>query len=86
LYNWFSKFLTTIKRARFQQFKVDYSLFTKARGVSFTVVLLYVDDMIITKNDKTLIKELDRFLHDNFRIKDLSHFKYFLGVEVAYSK
>jgi hypothetical protein len=49
-------------------------------------VLLYVDDMIITKNDKTLIKELDRFLHDNFRIKDLSHFKYFLRVEVAYSK
>lgn len=42
--------------------------------------------MIITINDKIVIKELDRFLHDNFLIKDLGHFKYFLGVEVAYSK
>jgi hypothetical protein len=56
LCNWFSKFSIAIKRARFQQSKVDYSLLTKVRGVSFTVVLLYVDDMIITKNDKTVIE------------------------------
>ncbi|BBH03528.1 RmlC-like cupins superfamily protein [Prunus dulcis] len=84
--NWFSKFSTAIKRAGFQQSKADYSLFTKVRGASFTAVLLYVDDMIITGNDNTAIEELKRFLHNNFRIKDLGHLKYFLGVEVAYSK
>ncbi|XP_020410147.1 uncharacterized protein LOC109946498 [Prunus persica] len=56
------------------------------RGASFTAVLLYVDDMIITGNDNTAIEELKRFLHNNFWIKDLVHLKYFLGVEVAYSK
>lgn len=84
--NWFSRFSTTIKRAGFQQSKVDYSLFTKVRGASFTILLLYIDDMIITGNDNAIVEELKRFLHNNFRIKDLGHLKYFLGIEVAYSK
>ncbi|CAL9004948.1 unnamed protein product, partial [Prunus brigantina] len=80
--NWFSKFSTAIKRAGFQQSKADYSLFTKVRGASFTAVLLYVDDMIITGNNNTAIEELKRFLHKNFRIKDLGNLKYFLGLQL----
>jgi hypothetical protein len=42
--------------------------------------------MIITGNDNATVEELKRFLHNNFRIKDLGHLKCFLGIEVAYSK
>lgn len=83
---WFSKFSTTIKQVESQQSKADYSLFIKIRGASFTIILLYVSDMIITGNNNVIIKELKRFLHNIFRIKNLSHLKYFLGVVVAYSK
>lgn len=61
-------------------------MLTKIRGNSFTTVLLYVDDMIITGNDNTTIDEFKSFLHNNFQIKDLRHLKYFLKVEVARSK
>jgi hypothetical protein len=84
--NWFLKFSTATKSFEFQQSKADYSLFTKVQGASFTAILLYVDDMIITGNDTATVRKLKRFLHNHFRIKDLGNLKYFLGIEVAYSK
>ncbi|KAM1740365.1 hypothetical protein ACFX11_015945 [Malus domestica] len=84
-HTWFHKFSTAIHQAGYQLSKADYSLFTKVRGHSFTVVLIYVDDMIITSNDEVAIHDLKHFLHTHFRIKDLGHLKYFLGVEVARS-
>ncbi|XP_024171541.1 uncharacterized mitochondrial protein AtMg00810-like [Rosa chinensis] len=51
-----------------------------------TVVLLYVDDMIITGNDEKAIGDLKKFLNSCFKIKDLGPLKYFLGLEVARSK
>ncbi|CAN6695307.1 unnamed protein product [Malus baccata var. baccata] len=41
--------------------------------------------MIITVNDEVAIHDLKHFLHTHFRIKDLGHLKYFLGLEVARS-
>ncbi|KAM2555190.1 hypothetical protein TB2_019236 [Malus domestica] len=83
--SWFHKFSTAIHQAGYQQSKADYSLFTKVRDHSFTTVLIYVDDMIITGNDEEAIRDLKLFLHTHFRIKDLGPLKYFLGVEVARS-
>jgi len=42
--------------------------------------------MIITGNDTATVGKLKRFLHNHFRIKDLGNLKYFLEIEVAYSK
>ena len=42
--NWFATFSKVIQKARYIQSKVDYSLFNKTVGSSFTLVLLYVDD------------------------------------------
>lgn len=52
----------------------------------FTVILVYVDDMVITRNDISSIEVLKIFLHNFFLIKDLGKLKYFLGMEVAQSK
>ncbi|KAL6321002.1 hypothetical protein AAG906_010811 [Vitis piasezkii] len=54
-------------------------------GNSFTVVLIYVDDMIITGNDENVIAALKESLHTKFCIKDLGQLRYFLGIEVARS-
>lgn len=84
--NWFAKFSSALLDVGFSQSKADYSLFTLYQGSSFTVVLVYVDDIIITGNDPTSITELKRFLKSKFHIKDLGKLKYFLGIEVARSK
>ena len=61
-------------------------MFTQTHGKSFTVILLYVDDMIITGNNDTAIRDLKHFLSTRFKIKNLGLLKYFLGVEIARSK
>ena len=53
---------------------------------SITIVLLYVDDMVITGNNEKTIRDLKKFLDSYFKIKDLGQLKYFLGIEVARSK
>jgi hypothetical protein len=83
---WFAKFFTTIQAAGFVQSKADYSLFTCRKGKSFTALLIYVDDILITGNDVNAISTLKQFLHSRFRIKDLGNLKYFLGIEVSRSK
>lgn len=60
-------------------------MFTKVSGTSFTVVLIYVDDMIITSNDDNAIASLKDFFCTKFRIKDLGQMQHFLGVKVARS-
>lgn len=81
--SWFKKFSTAFQHDGFRQSKAEYSLFTKTFGNSFIVVLIYVDDMIITENDDVAIADLKNFLNTKFRIKDLGQLRYFLGIKVA---
>ena len=45
-----------------------------------------VDDVIVTGTDSAKIDSLKRFLHDQFKIKDLGRLNYFLGLEVLYKQ
>ena len=49
------------------------------------IILVYVDDMMITGNDIRLIQETKQTLQDTFKMKDLGDLKYFLGIEFARS-
>jgi hypothetical protein len=82
---WFAKFTEAILSAGFTQSKADYSLFIHKVGNSLTILLIYVDDILITGNNLDSIKTLKQFLHTRFRIKDLGDLKYFLGIEIARS-
>jgi hypothetical protein len=83
---WFSKFTKVVLAAGFFRSKADYSLFIKKDGTSLTILLIHVDDILITGNNIESIKGLMQFLHTRFRIKDLSDLKFFLGIEIARSK
>lgn len=50
------------------------------------MLIVYVDDIIITRDDVKAFSDLKRRLEVEFDIKDLGKLKYFLGMEFARSK
>jgi len=55
---WFDKFRTTLLRFFFVQSKYDSSLFLCTTSTGFILLLVYVDDIIITSTDSLLISNL----------------------------
>ncbi|XP_015164530.1 uncharacterized mitochondrial protein AtMg00810-like [Solanum tuberosum] len=70
----------------FIQSHYDYSLFTKNVGAELVIVLVYVDDLLVTGSCTTLIDKTRNDLKLKFKIKDLGELKFFLGIEFARSK
>jgi hypothetical protein len=84
---WFEKFTQSVKKQGFTQGQADHTLFTKSgQNGMITVLIVYVDDIILTGNDEIEMERLKRNLAADFEIKDLGPLKYFLGMEVARSK
>ncbi|MCH82631.1 retrovirus-related Pol polyprotein from transposon TNT 1-94, partial [Trifolium medium] len=79
---WNTKLTDTLISSGYIQSKSDYSLFTKQSHSGFTVVLVYVDDLVLGGTDMNEITTLKNLLNDKFSIKDLGVLKYFLGFEV----
>nr|XP_016454964.1 PREDICTED: uncharacterized mitochondrial protein AtMg00810-like [Nicotiana tabacum] len=63
----------------------DHSLFTKKSGIDLVIILIYVDDLMITGNSSEMIDEVKRSLHKSFKLKDLGKVIYFLGIEIMRS-
>ncbi|KAF5451074.1 hypothetical protein F2P56_031373 [Juglans regia] len=59
----------------------DTSLFICRQGSSSLFLLVYVDDILITRSSPLAISQLIANLSQEFDVKDLGHLKYFLGVE-----
>jgi len=82
----FQHFFHVIKSAGFQESKANYSLFTRQNNSSFTVLFIYVDDILLTINDLTEIQRVKDYILQQFCFKDLGDLKYFLGIEFSRSK
>jgi len=66
----------------FVQSQYDTSLFLYKTPTGLILLLVYVDDIVITGTDSNLIAHLKQNLHASFHIKDLGPLTYFLGLEV----
>ena len=82
---WFTKFSSTIFRLGYTASPYDSALFIRRTDKCIILLLLYMDDMIITGDDLSDIQELKDFLSQQFEMKDLRHLSYFLGLEITHS-
>ncbi|KAK0581525.1 hypothetical protein LWI29_014803 [Acer saccharum] len=75
-----------MRKFRYQQSNSDHTLFFKRKDDKITLLIVYVDDMIVTGNDDLEMTNLQSHLATEFEMKDLGVLRYFLGIEVARSK
>ena len=83
---WFEKSCDELLKLKFCQSQYDPSMFLHCTSTGITVLLVYVDDIIITGTDGAMINELQNSLHQSFHMKDLGPLTYFLGLEVHQSE
>ncbi|XP_020965080.1 uncharacterized protein LOC107610305 [Arachis ipaensis] len=76
-----------VKGLGYTQSQVDHTLFYKYSAANKTAILIvYVDDIILTGDAFLELKDLKEKLAKAFEIKELGSLKYFLGIEFARSK
>lgn len=82
---WFERFGSVIQAAGFSPSDHDPALFVHLSSRGRTLLLLYVDDMLITGDDPDHIFHVKRQLGEQFQMFDLGPLSYFLGIEVLQS-
>lgn len=79
---WSIKLREILVHNEYSQSKFDYSMFQNKEGTNIVVLLVYVNDLLITCNNKKLIAKLKSDLECNFKMKDLGELRYFIGLEI----
>lgn len=79
---WFDGFSNALFEIGFIRSLTDTSMFIHYAPYGLTILLLYVDDIIITGASSTFIYFIIARLHYRFEVKDLGPLQYFLGIKV----
>ncbi|GJY03854.1 retrovirus-related pol polyprotein from transposon TNT 1-94 [Tanacetum coccineum] len=80
---WFERLSKALFDLGFKGSKTDPSLFIYSRGDTLLYIQIYVDDIIVTGNNKGTIDNIICQLGSAFALKDLGPLNYFLGIEIV---
>ena len=78
---WYDRMDNLLMALGFTESKADSNLYFKVEGGRPVTLLLYVDDLFLTREDKLIIDAKGR-LATEFEMKDLGMMHYFLGMEM----
>ncbi|KAJ9556278.1 hypothetical protein OSB04_010892 [Centaurea solstitialis] len=78
---WYGKIVEFLTRSGCSVAHADPSLFIKERDGKLAIVLVYVDDLIITGDDEREIHQTGANLSVRFQMKELGELKHFLRLE-----
>ena len=76
-----------MKKVGYLQSQSNHTMFFKfSREGKTTILIVYVDDIILIGDNVFEIDHLNKELPKEFEMKDLDLLRYFLGMKVAHSK
>ncbi|XP_024011200.1 uncharacterized protein LOC112086480 [Eutrema salsugineum] len=81
---WFDKFSSFLLDFGFVCSNKDPSLFIYSKQKDIILLLLYVDDMVITGSGSCILQSLLSELNKHFRMKDMGQLHYFLGIQARF--
>ena len=79
---WYEKIDTYFLKNGFAWCIYNPNLYVKNFGDDFLIVVLYVDDLILTDNQLSFIQELKNNLNHQFEMTYLGLLHYFLGIQI----
>ena len=82
---WYMSLKQYLLNSGFTNSLADASLFVHSCNTSLTYVLVYVDDIIVTGNNDSVVAAVLASFANRFSIKDPTDLHYFLGIEVTRS-
>ncbi|GKV09714.1 hypothetical protein SLEP1_g21171 [Rubroshorea leprosula] len=80
---WFDTFTLHLLKMGFSCSRADSSLFVLHNNQGTTLLMLYVDNIVLTASSKLLLQSIIDHLSKEFALKDLGQLSYFLGIEVT---
>lgn len=83
---WFGRFTRAVKQYDYTQCQLDHTLFVKHNCDKVAILIVYVDDTVLTRNDLEEIEKFKANIAKEFEVKDLRNLRYFLGLKVARSE
>eukprot|EP00253_Pinus_taeda_P028330 PITA_28330 len=83
---WYAKMDIFLLDTGFSKCHSDNTVYNKKVGKYLIILVLYVDDLILTGIDPNLINHVNSSLKKQFEITDLGHLHYFLGLQFLQSK
>ena len=79
---WYGKIVEFLVQSGCSVAPTDSSLFIKVRNDKITIVVVYMDDLIIIKDDEVEIGQIRGKLSACFQMKELRELKHFLWLEI----
>ncbi|CAL1399312.1 unnamed protein product [Linum trigynum] len=79
---WYTTLCTFLQEFGFHKTHSDASLFVYSHGETLLYFLVYIDDLLLTGNDPTVLHRFQQALSHRFSLKALGAVDYFLGIEV----
>ena len=83
---WYLKFNEVVTANGFKENIVDQCIYIKVSGRKYVFLILYVDDILLTANDTSLLVETKQLLFSHCDMKDLGEVSYVLGIQILHDR
>jgi hypothetical protein len=83
---WYAKMDSFLLDTNFSRCHSNHNVYTKKVGNHLIILVLYVDDLILTGSNPKLLTHVKSSLKKKFEMTDLGYLHYFLGLQVLQTK
>eukprot|EP00253_Pinus_taeda_P024277 PITA_24277 len=81
---WYEKLIEHLLKLNFKHYDLDdATLFVKKVGKTVVYLVVYVDNLLMTRNNESYIASINKELRKGFEMTDLGYVHYYLGIEVT---
>ena len=79
---WYLRFHKVILTYDFKMIGEDHYVYVKRTNGKFSILSLYVDDILIAGSDKEYLMDIKRWLSTHFDMQDMGEANHILGVKI----